>query len=58
MIFFIGDGMGYEQVKAARFYRGTPLSFEGLPYTGELTTYSANAAITDSAAAGTSLATP
>jgi alkaline phosphatase len=60
VIFFIGDGMGPEQVKAAGMYAwgaaGT-LSFESFPYNGELTTYSANASITDSAAASTALAT-
>ena len=60
VIFFIGDGMGPEQVEAAAIYAfGAPgtLSFESLPYQGELTTYSANSSITDSAAAGTALAT-
>lgn len=60
VIFFIGDGMGFEHVKAAGMYAngaaGT-LSFEGFPYQGEITTYAANAAVTDSAAAGTALAT-
>lgn len=57
VILFIGDGMGSEQVKAATLYKGDPLSFEGLPYQGMVTTYSANAAITDSAAAATAIAT-
>ncbi len=57
VIFMIGDGMGFEQVKAGRFYSGEPLSFEGLPYTGEMTTHSADNAVTDSAAGGTALAT-
>ena len=60
VIFLIGDGMGPEQVKAGGMYAwgaaGT-LSFESFPYNGELTTYSANASITDSAAAATALAT-
>ena len=57
VIFFIGDGMGPEQVKAGNYYLGGPLSFELFPYNGVLTTYSADATTTDSAAAGTALAT-
>ncbi|MHC4745321.1 MAG: alkaline phosphatase, partial [Planctomycetota bacterium] len=57
VIFLIGDGMGPEQVLAANYYNGGSLTFELLPYSGELTTYSANAAAPDSAAAATSLAT-
>jgi alkaline phosphatase len=60
VFFFIGDGMGPEQVKAGGMYAngeaGT-LSFESFPYQGELTTYSADNAVTDSAAAATALAT-
>jgi alkaline phosphatase len=60
IILFIGDGMGFEQVRAAGMYKtGTEgsLSFESFPYTGQVTTYSADDAITDSAAAGTAIAT-
>jgi alkaline phosphatase len=57
VILFIGDGMGFEQVKAARCYNGGPLSFEELPSKAECTTYSANSTVTDSAAAGTAIAT-
>jgi alkaline phosphatase len=57
VIFFIGDGMGFEEVTAANYYNGGPLSFENLPYQGQVTTYSANSSITDSAAAATALAT-
>ena len=57
IIFIIGDGMGPAQVEAARMYKGSALSFEGLPYQGEITTYSADDSVTDSAAAGTALAT-
>ena len=57
VILFIGDGMGFEHVKAARCYNGAPLSFESLPYQGQVTTYSANNAVTDSAASGTAIAT-
>lgn len=57
VIFFIGDGMGFEHVEAARFYNGGNLSFENLPNQGQVTTYSANNAVTDSAAAATAIAT-
>ena len=62
IIFFIGDGMGFEHVKAAGYYTGATLSFESFPYSGQVTTYSLNAGgsnpgATDSAAAGTALAT-
>ena len=60
VIIMIGDGMGFDQVAAAGMYlngsEGT-LSFEGMPYQGEITTYSASSAVTDSAAAGTAIAT-
>ncbi len=60
VIFLIGDGMGFEQVKAGGMYvngQAGTLSFESFPYNGELTTHSADSAVTDSAAAGTALAT-
>jgi len=60
VIFFIGDGMGPEQVKAGGLYAtgsAGSLCFESFSYQGQVTTYSADAAITDSAAAGTALAT-
>ena len=57
VILLIGDGMGPEQVEAGRYSNNGPLSFETFPYQGELTTYSANNAVTDSAAAATALAT-
>ena len=60
VIFCIGDGMGFEKVKAASMYAhgktGT-LSFEAFPYQGEVTTHSADSLITDSAAAATAMAT-
>lgn len=60
VILFIGDGMGFEQLKAAGMYQngkaGT-LSFEKLPFKGKVTTRSANASVTDSAAAATAIAT-
>ncbi|MFQ5424809.1 MAG: alkaline phosphatase [Phycisphaerae bacterium] len=60
VILLIGDGMGFEEVRAAGMYEngvGGTLSFEALPRQAEVTTYSASAAITDSAAAGTAIAT-
>lgn len=57
VFFFIGDGMGFEQVKAARSYAGEPLSFELLPHRAECRTYAADNAVTDSGAGGTALAT-
>ncbi len=60
VILCIGDGMGFEQVKAASIYatgkEGT-LCFESFPYKTSMTTHSANAAVTDSAASGTAIAT-
>jgi alkaline phosphatase len=57
VILFIGDGMGAGQVAAAGLYAGGALSFEAFPYQGQVTTYSASSAITDSAAAATAMAT-
>ena len=60
VIFLIGDGMGFEQVKAAGIYLegiGETLSFKSLSYQAEMTTYSADSAVTDSAAADSAMAT-
>jgi alkaline phosphatase len=60
VVILIGDGMGFEQVKAAGMYKnGSPgtLAFEAFPHTGQVTTYSANSSVTDSAAAATAIAT-
>lgn len=58
IIFLIGDGMGFQQVKAARLYNGAPLVFELFPYDAQQTTYPEPAgSVTDSAAAATALAT-
>ncbi len=57
IIFMIGDGMGPEHVRAAGMYTGGPMSFESMPYQGLATTYSADNAITDSAASATAMAT-
>ena len=58
---FIGDGMGEAQVEAARLYseaagRG-PLAMTGLDVRGRMSTRSHGGSVTDSAAAGTALAT-
>ena len=56
----IGDGMGPEQQKAASyFYYGEEgkLSFQSFPVHSEVSTYSANWFITDSAASATAMAT-
>jgi len=57
VILFIGDGMGFEQVYAAECYAGIPMFFRSFPYQGDVTTRSADNAVTDSAAAGTAIAT-
>jgi len=60
IILLIGDGMGFEQVRAAGIYQhgqGGTLSFEKLPFQGRVSTFSASDAITDSAAAATAMAT-
>ena len=60
VILLIGDGMGYEHMKLASLVEyGAPglLHMEQLPYLFNVTTYAADAAITDSAAAGTAIAT-
>jgi alkaline phosphatase len=60
VILLIGDGMGFEQVKAAGMYEygsGGTMLFETFPHKGQVTTYSADSSITDSAAAATAIAT-
>ena len=65
VFYFIGDGMGLAQVINTEYYLNqrngelgiTPLCFASFPYTGFITTYSANSDVTDSSAAGTALAT-
>ena len=60
VIICIGDGMGFEAVKAASIYAsgetGT-LSFEQFPQHAEIATHAANTSMTDSAAAATAIAT-
>ncbi|MCH3917283.1 MAG: alkaline phosphatase [Spirochaetia bacterium] len=64
VILLIGDGMGVPQIAAADAYLGAEdgnwmgkLSFEDFPHQGMTTTYASDRLITDSAAAGTAIAT-
>lgn len=58
VIFFIGDGMGKEAIKAGGYYKGAALAMQNaFPYTNSISTHAANATVTDSAAAATALAT-
>lgn len=61
VILFIGDGMGFDHVKAGRVLTNgssaTPLGFEGLGYAAQSITVLPNGTVTDSATAGTALAT-
>lgn len=57
VILLIGDGMGPAQVTLARLTLGKPLSMDSMPVGGFAKTQSANSVVTDSAAAGTALAT-
>ena len=64
VFYFIGDGMGPNQVLTAEMYQAAiqgingriPLLMTQLPYSGQVATFSASDGITDSAAAGTCLA--
>ena len=64
VFYFIGDGMGTNQVMGIQYYLQDiegkygykPLCFTQFPYTGLVVTYSANSDVTDSSAAGTALA--
>lgn len=65
VFFFIGDGMGMNQVNGTETYLAAqqgrigiePLLFANFPHTAFATTHSASHGITDSAAGGTALAT-
>jgi len=66
VFYFIGDGMGSNQVLGAEMYRAAldgdsknriPTLMSTFPYSGQVTTYSKSNEITDSSAAGTCLAT-
>ena len=64
VFYFIGDGMGQNQVLATEMYLAElqgrigvqPLCFTQFPVTGQSITFSASNGITDSSAAGTALA--
>lgn len=56
IILLIGDGMGLSQVTAGRIVEGE-LAMEQLDHVALMTTHSANALVTDSAAAVTAMAT-
>lgn len=64
VFYFIGDGMGVNQVLGTQYYLSDidgklgyqPLCFTAFPYSGLVITNSANSYVTDSAAAGTALA--
>jgi alkaline phosphatase len=60
VILLAGDGMGIGHITAARIAgpgRDGRLAIDSMPVTGVVLTHSANALVTDSAAAGTALAT-
>jgi len=61
VFYMIGDGMGYNQVYATNVYNkamGLPeINFLSFPVRSTITTVAANSLVTDSAAAGTALAT-
>ena len=60
VIFMIGDGMGLNQVQISQwYYMGAyeKLNIQNMPVVGLVSTYSADNGVTDSAAAGTALAT-
>lgn len=65
VFYFIGDGMGLNQVNGTEMYLGelqgkidiSPLCFGNFPATSFATSFSATNSVTDSAAGGTALAT-
>lgn len=57
VIYFIGDGMGFNHVYLASLLEGKPLNMMKAQHVGIVKTFSANTWVTDSAAAGTALAT-
>jgi alkaline phosphatase len=56
IILLVGDGMGTSQLTAAKYVKGK-LEAERCPVGGFVTTHSLNKLVTDSAAAGTAMAT-
>lgn len=58
VILMVGDGMGFAQITMARLsLDGKPLKMDAMQFGGMAQTRSANAVVTDSAAAATALAT-
>ncbi|MDD4835745.1 MAG: alkaline phosphatase, partial [Dethiosulfovibrio sp.] len=57
VFFMIGDGMSAAQRDAASLYLGRPTVMDSMAVRGTATTYCLDSSITDSAAAGTALAT-
>ena len=57
VIFIIGDGMGVNQLEAARRKLSMALPVDGFPISGTMTTHNALGELTDSAAGGTALST-
>ncbi len=65
VFYFIGDGMGFDHVSITEYYQAyrarmfgsMPVCFSNFPVFGNAVTHSASNLITDSAAAGTALAT-
>lgn len=65
VFYFIGDGMGVNQVQGTELFQAElqnrigiePLKFVQFPYITMATTYSATNGVTDSAASGTALST-
>lgn len=67
VFYFIGDGMAMPQIDSTQIFKGAlnstnpmnkeKVNFASFPYQGMQATYSANTFITESAAAGTALAT-
>lgn len=58
IVIMIGDGMGFEQIKAAEYYRGGPFPVKGRAlFSGSVTTLNYSGGVTDSAAGATAMAT-
>lgn len=57
VILFIGDGMGFNVVEAAKKYKNADVSMEKMPVISQSETRSVTDKVTDSAAGGTALAT-
>jgi len=57
IVLMIGDGMGLTQISAAMYNQNQPLNLERFQKIGLMKTHSATNRVTDSAAAGTALAT-